>query len=49
MKYIVDTNVFRTFFRFYYNDITPGNAENFSVIRTVVVTKSMRGETHNSL
>ena len=23
MKYIVDTNVFRTLFRYYYKDITP--------------------------
>lgn len=28
MKYIVDTNVFRTFFRFYYKDVTPNLFEN---------------------
>lgn len=28
MKYIVDTNVFRTFFRYYYTDVTPELFEN---------------------
>lgn len=29
MKYVVDTNVFRTFFRFYYEETTPELYENF--------------------
>ena len=28
MKYVVDTNVFRTFFRYYYKDVTPDLFEN---------------------
>lgn len=32
MKYIVDTNVFRTFFRFYYKDVTPELFNNLDLM-----------------
>lgn len=50
MKYIVDTNVFRTFFRFYYNDITPELFNNLdSMIREgkIISVKEVYHELEN--
>ena len=50
MKYIVDTNVFRTFFRFYYDDITPELFNNLdSMIREgkIISVKEVYHELEN--